>query len=76
MQQAILLQGASGGPQTVSFGCLVVILTFRTMGIWIAVGWYSYKSNTGNDLDKFYSAGKSLGFLHYPYSQTLSAVTQ
>lgn len=50
-------------PQTVSLGWPIVVLTVTALAGMLAIGWYSYKKNVGTDLDDFFSASKSLGFV-------------
>lgn len=50
-------------PQTVSLGWSIVVLTCVALAGLLLIGWYSYKKNVGTDLDDFFSASKSLGFV-------------
>lgn len=50
-------------PQTVSLGWPILVLTAVALAGMLGIGWYSYKKNVGTDLDDFFSASKSLGFV-------------
>ncbi|WP_266081947.1 sodium:solute symporter family protein [Haladaptatus caseinilyticus] len=50
-------------PQTVSLGWEMVVLTILGLGAMAVVGWYSYSKRIGVDVDDFFSASKSLGFV-------------
>lgn len=50
-------------PQTVSLGWHIVVLTAIALVGMLGIGWYSYKKRLGDDLDDFFSASKSLGFV-------------
>lgn len=50
-------------PQTVSLGWEIVVLTAIGLAVMIGIGWYSSKKNVGADVDDFFSASKSLGFV-------------
>lgn len=50
-------------PQTVSLGWNIIVLTSIALVGLLAIGWYSYKQNVGTDMDDFFSASKSLGFV-------------
>jgi Na+/proline symporter len=59
----IILQGTNLEPQTVSLGWEIVILTSIALAVMIGIGWYASKKNVGTDMDDFFSASKSLGFI-------------
>src|SRR5699024_3199030 len=50
-------------PHTVSLGWEIVVLTAIGLAVMIGIGWYSSKKNVGTDMDDFFSASKSLGFI-------------
>ncbi|GGL63993.1 sodium:solute symporter family protein [Halocalculus aciditolerans] len=50
-------------PQTVSLGWYIVALTAVALAVMLGIGWYSYRKSVGADLDDFFSASKSLGFI-------------
>jgi Na+/proline symporter len=51
------------GPQTVSLGWEMLVLTIAGLVAMALVGWYSYNKRVGVDVDDFFSASKSLGFI-------------
>ncbi|WP_227356243.1 sodium:solute symporter family protein [Haladaptatus salinisoli] len=50
-------------PQTVSLGWEIVALTILGLAGMTFIGWYSYTKRVGVDVDDFFSASKSLGFV-------------
>jgi Na+/proline symporter len=50
-------------PKTVSLGWEMVVLTALGLGAMTLIGWYSYNKRVGVDIDDFFSASKSLGFV-------------
>ncbi|ADJ13977.1 sodium:pantothenate symporter [Halalkalicoccus jeotgali B3] len=50
-------------PQEVSLGWEIAVLTVLGLALMIFIGWYSYNRRVGVDVDDFFSASKSLGFL-------------
>ncbi|MCO8255632.1 sodium:solute symporter family protein [Haladaptatus sp. AB618] len=50
-------------PRTVSLGGYIVVLTTIALLAMLGIGWYSYRKSVGADLDDFFSASKSLGFI-------------
>lgn len=59
--QIILQTGLE--PQTVSLGWEIVALTTVALAVMMGIGWYASKKNIGADVDDFFAAGKSLGFI-------------
>lgn len=50
-------------PQTVSLGWEMLVLTIAGLVAMALVGWYSYNKRVGVNVDDFFSASKSLGFI-------------
>lgn len=50
-------------PQEVSLGWEIAILTILGLALMVFIGWYSYNKRVGVDVDDFFSASKTLGFV-------------
>lgn len=50
-------------PVATNFGWPVVILTLLGLAAMVGIGWYSYRRNVGQDMEDFFSASKTMGFV-------------